>query len=78
MKIVKVMCIMLFGPLLGSVAAFLVAILLLPSDPSGRGAPGDGFLIIGCVGVGLAVSVVVSLLLAIRTWRHSGKAEIAS
>src|ERR1700693_203375 len=43
MKIFKVICIMLFGPLLGIGIAFVAAVLLLPSDPSDRGAPGDGF-----------------------------------
>jgi hypothetical protein len=69
---------MLFGPLLGIGIAFVAAVLLLPSDPSGRGALGDGFLIIGFMGVGLVVSVVISLLLAIRTWRDSAKAENAN
>jgi hypothetical protein len=58
--------------------AFLAAVLLLPPDPSGRGAPGGGFLLIGFVGVGLVASIVVSLLLAVRTWRHSAEHEIAT
>jgi hypothetical protein len=74
MKILKVICIMLFGPVLGMGIAFLAASLLLPPDPSGRGAPGDGFLIIGFVGVGLVVGlvvgVVISLLLAVKAWRR--------
>ena len=78
MKILKVICIMLFGPVLGMGIAFLAASLLLPPDPSGRGAPGDGFLIIGFVGVGLGVGVVISLLLAVKAWRRSAKHEIAT
>jgi|HubBroStandDraft_4_1064222.scaffolds.fasta_scaffold301273_2 hypothetical protein len=78
MKILKVICIMLFGPVLGMGIAFLAASLLLPPDPSGRGAPGDGFLIIGFVGVGLVVGVVISLLLAVKAWRRSAKHEIAT
>jgi hypothetical protein len=78
MKIFKVICIMLFGPVLGMGIAFLVAALLLPPDPSGRGAPGDGFLIIGFVGVGLVVGGVISQLLAVKTWRRSAKHEIAT
>ena len=77
MKIFKVICIMLFGPVLGMGIAFLAAALLLPPDPSGRGAPGDGFLIIGFVGVGLVVSIVISLLLAVRTWRRSAEHQVA-
>lgn len=78
MKILKVICIMLFGPVLGMGIAILAAVLLLPPDPSGRGAPGDGFLIIGFVGVGLVVSIIISLLLAVRTWRRSAEHEIAT
>jgi len=78
MKILKVICIMLFGPVLGMGIAFLAASLLLPPDPSGRGAPGDGFLIIGFVGGGLVVGVVISLLLAVKAWRRSAKHEIAT
>ena len=78
MKIFKVLCILLFGPVLGMGIGFLAAVLLLSPDPSGRGAPGDGFLIIGFVGVGLVVSIVISLLLAVRTWRRSAEHEIAA
>ena len=78
MKIFKVICIMLFGPVLGVGIAFLAEALLLPPDPSGRGAPGDGFLIIGFVGVGLVVGIVISLLLAVRTWRRSAEHEITT
>jgi len=69
---------MLFGPVLGMGITFLAAVLLLPSDPSGRGSPGDGFLIIGFVGVGLVVSIVISLLLSVRTWRRSAEHEIVT
>ena len=77
MKVFKVICILLFGPVLGMGVAFLAAILLLPPDPSGHGASGDGFLIIGFVGVGLVVSIVISLLLAVRTWRRSAEHQVA-
>ena len=70
MRIFKVICIMVLGPLLGIGVASLTAALLLPSDPSGRGAPGDGFMIFYCLGVGLVISVVVSLLLAVKIWRR--------
>lgn len=78
MKILKVICIMLFGPVLAMGVAFLAAVLLLPPDPSGRGAPGDGFLIIGFVGVGLVVGLLISLLLAVRTWRRSSEHGITT
>ena len=78
MKIFKVICIMLFGPILTMGIAFLTASLLLPPDPSGRGAPGDGFLIIGFAAGGLVVGVVISLLLAVKTWHRSAKQEIST
>jgi hypothetical protein len=58
--------------------AFLAASLLLPPDSSGRGASGDGFLIINFVAVGFAVGVVISLMLAVKIWRRSAKQEIST
>ncbi len=75
MKIVKVICILLFVPLLGICVASLVAALLLPYDPTGRGAPGDGFMIFGCLGAGLVVSLIIAIPLAIWTWRRSPKSD---
>jgi hypothetical protein len=75
-KIVKVICIMVIGPILGIGVASLVAGFLLSPDPSGRGAPGDGFMIFYCLGVGLVVSIIISLLLSVWTWRRSPKPDI--
>jgi hypothetical protein len=74
MKIAKVLFIMVAGPIIGAGIGSVVAGLMLPKDPSGRGSPGDGFMVFYCVGMGLVVSVILSVLLAIRTWRRSTSA----
>jgi hypothetical protein len=66
-----VFAILVIGPVLGVMFGLIVGGLLLPSDPAGRGAPGDGFLVILCTGIGLSVSVAGSVMLANRCWRHS-------
>ena len=71
MRVLKVITILVVGPALGVVVGLIVGGLLLPSDPTGRGAPGDGFLIILCAAVGLSVSIAGSVMLADRSWRHS-------
>jgi len=71
MRLPKVIGILLGGPVLGVVSGFVVGGLLLPPDPTGRGAPGDGFLIMLCIGIGLAVSIPASVLLAVWSWRRS-------
>ena len=58
--------VLLFGPLLGILIAFVLAALSLPPDPNfatngGHAAPGDGFLITGYVLISLVISVPVSL-----------------
>ena len=71
MRLLKVIGTLLGGPLLGVVSGFVVGSLLLTPDPTGRGAPGDGFLIMLCIGVGLAVSIPTSVRLAVWSWRRS-------
>jgi hypothetical protein len=56
------------------ISGFIVGAFLLPPDPTGKGAPGDGFVIIISVLIGLAVSIPVSVLLARWTWRRSESA----
>lgn len=73
MRFLKVIGILLIGPVFGAVSGFIAGGLLLPPDPTGRGAPGDGFLIILWVGIGLAVSVPASVLLAVWSWRRSAR-----
>jgi hypothetical protein len=70
MRLLKVIGILLIGPVLGVVSGFIVGGLLLPPDPTGRGAPGDGFLIMFSIGIGLAVSIPASVLLAVWSWRR--------
>jgi hypothetical protein len=41
MKVLKVLAVLISGPIVGILLGFLLAILLLPPDPSGRGAPGE-------------------------------------
>jgi len=77
MRIVKAIAIVLIGPLLGILVAFVLAILALPPDPNfikngGHGSPGDGFLIILYVLISLAISIPLSLLLAGIFWFRSG------
>jgi len=71
MRLLKVIAILVIGPVLGVVFGLIVGGLLLPSDPTGRGAPGDGFLVILCTAIGLSVSVAASVMLADRSWRQS-------
>lgn len=52
MRVLKVIAILVVGPLLGVVFGLILGGLLLPPDPSGRGAPGDGFLVMLCAGIG--------------------------
>jgi len=66
MKLLKVIAILLFGPLLGILVAFFVSALALPADPNvaangGHASPGDGFGIMGFVLIGLLVSLPVSI-----------------
>ncbi len=71
MKFAKAIAVLLGGPSLGIVGAFLLSALALPADPNfarngGHGAPGDGFLIIGFILVSLLISVPLSIWLACR------------
>ena len=77
MRLFKVIGILVVGPMLGAVSGFIVGGLLLPPDPTGRGAPGDGFLIMYCVGIGLVVSILTSVLLAVWSWRRSTRQKTA-
>lgn len=67
MRLLKVIAILVIGPLLGVVGGFIVGGLLLPSDP----APGDSFLVIICAAIGFSVSIAASVMLADWSWRHS-------
>jgi hypothetical protein len=69
MKFLKVLAILLFGPLLGIVVAFVLGSLALRPDPNfvangGHVSPGDGFLILAYLFISLLVSVPLSFVLA--------------
>jgi Co/Zn/Cd efflux system component len=66
-----VIAILVIGPFLGVVCGVIAGGLLLPADPTGHSAPGDGFLVMLCAVVGLLVSIAASVMLADRSWRHS-------
>jgi len=64
-KVLRAIAVLLLGPILG----FVLGTIALPPDPNfvsngGHATPGDGFLIIFCVLIGLVVSV------AFLMWRH--------
>lgn len=66
MRIVKGLAVLVGCPIIGAAVGFIIGGLLLPHDPTGRGASGDGFLIVFCMGVGLVISTVVVLVVAVR------------
>jgi hypothetical protein len=74
MRLLKVVGMLLIGPVLGVMSGLIVGAILLPPDPTGQGrAPGDGILIMLCIGIGLVVSIPTSVLLAVWSWRRSGR-----
>jgi hypothetical protein len=69
MKFLKALAILLFGPLLGIVVAFILGSLALRPDANfitngGHASPGDGFQVMGYVALSLVISVPLSILLA--------------
>ena len=74
MKVLKVVGVLLGSAIIGAMAGFIVAGLMLPADPTGRGAPGDGFLILLGMGFGVLISLVVAQIFVIRTIEGSTKA----
>jgi hypothetical protein len=70
-KIVKVIAVIMIGPVVGLVLGFFLGTLFLPSEPTGRGAPGDGFLLILTGGVGFIIFFIGSALFAARILRRS-------
>ncbi len=71
MRILKVIVVMTVGPVLGLLSGFIIGGLLVPPDLSGRGTPGDGILIMACMGYGVALSILLSALFARWIWRRS-------
>jgi hypothetical protein len=69
MKFLKAIAILIFGPALGLVVAFILGSLALAPDPSfgangGHAAPGDGFGILAYLFISLVISVPASISLA--------------
>jgi hypothetical protein len=75
MKIVKATVILVIGPLLGILVAFVLGALTLPADASfaatGHTAPGDGIPIIFYAVISLVASVPISMAAAL--WVLFGK-----
>jgi hypothetical protein len=71
-RVATIIAIVLSGPVLGILGGFVLGMCLLPADTANTGrAPGDGFMIIGCIALGLFVfvplSVIGALALALRS-----------
>ena len=72
--------VLVLGPIVGTVIGLMIAGLMLPPDPTGRGTPGDGFVLFLGAGIGLTISLVLSVVAAINILRKpdqklSGTAE---
>jgi hypothetical protein len=71
-KVLKAIAILILGPLLGVLIAFVAGALALRPDPNfakgGHAAPGDGFLIMLFLGISLLVSVPISIAAAFRVF----------
>ncbi|MGB2605795.1 MAG: hypothetical protein WBC78_19485 [Candidatus Sulfotelmatobacter sp.] len=74
MKIAKVIGVLLVGPLLGILAGLVLGAFAIPAQTAGGRAPGDGFLVMGYVFLGLFVSIPVSVALAGVVWFRSSAA----
>ncbi len=69
MKFLKAIAILVFGPSLGMIVAFIMGAVALPLDPNfvangGHASPGDGFSILPYLLISLLVSVPLSVVLA--------------
>ncbi|HWX94624.1 MAG TPA: hypothetical protein VNY29_18495 [Terriglobales bacterium] len=65
MKIAKAIAILLLGPLLGILFAFVFGALSLPTQAlDGGRAPGDGFLIMAYILLSFLISIPLSIWLA--------------
>jgi hypothetical protein len=69
MRFAKASIVLVLGPVTGTAIGFIVAGLLLPPDPTGRGGPGDGFALFLGAGIGLLVSLVFSIVAAVHILR---------
>jgi hypothetical protein len=83
MRVAKAAAILLLGPLLGVFLGFIVGAVVAPRDPNfvangSHGSPGDGFLVMGCAGLGFFASVFISIALAGSVLRKPRSAESKS
>lgn len=70
MRIIKTLAVLGGFAVPGTAVGFIIGGLLLPPDPTGRGAPGDGFLILYCMAIGLIISVSIAVIVAMQfIWR---------
>jgi hypothetical protein len=78
-KIAKAIVILLLGPLLGILVAFVLGALAMPPHAlAGGRAPGDGFLTIAFIFLSFFVSIPLSVLLAGVVLFRSGAAPKSS
>ncbi len=75
MRLVKALCVVIFGPIVGAVLGFFVGGILLPPDPTGRGSPGDGLVIFRCAGWSLLILVFPSVLIALWIIRRPAQLD---
>jgi hypothetical protein len=66
MRIFKALVVLVGFPIFGAAAGFMIGGLLLPSTPTGERAPGDGFQILFGMGIGLVISTLIAVALAVR------------
>jgi hypothetical protein len=72
MRVLRVLGIFVTCGLVGTVGGVFVGAFLLAPNPGGR-APGDGLLILFCMGLGFVLALPVSTLLAVWDWYRSGR-----
>ena len=72
MRVLRILGIFVTCGLVGTVGGVFVGAFLLAPNPGGR-APGDGLLILFCMGLGFVLALPVSTLLAVWDWYRSGR-----
>jgi len=72
-RVLRVIAVMLLGPLLGILAGFILGVIAMPHQAAEGGrAPGDGILVMAFIFLGLVVSIPLSIRLSWRIWSRSG------
>lgn len=75
MAVLRILGIFAIGALVGTFGGAVVGASLLRPNSGGR-APGDGLLILFCMGLGFVLALPVSTLLAVWNWyRSSGQPD---